>query len=143
MPLQPLDEWKTRWSSADAQRLGVRPDAVDAESAHFIIDRPYGDNRDHDPLSTNVALSYALDVAALSAVIAHLDDEREQPNGTASLHVNYLSEPQGTIRASARVLHWAPYGSLLELQARDERGVLVAHGVTSYSLRPRTNGTSV
>ncbi len=134
MPVPDLDAWQARFDTAPARRLGVAPEAVESGFASFMVQVPYGDGRDDDPLFFATALHYAADIAALSAVIARCD--QEQPNGTASLHLNVLADPQGAVRVWSRVVHWGMYSALLELAAEDATGALVARGLTGYSLRP-------
>ena len=138
MPVPPLAEWRERWTNKDAQRLGVRPDNVADGFARFWVDFPWGDERDEDEDFLNHALAYAVDIAALAAVISHLDPEREQPNGTAALHLNFLEPPSGPIAVEARVVHWHVPAALVELVATDTEGRQIARGLSPYSLRART-----
>jgi acyl-coenzyme A thioesterase PaaI-like protein len=133
-----LETWRARWSSPDHQRLGVRAESVADGYASFVVNLPYGDERDDDPLMATAALTFASDVAALSAVQAHLDDEREQSNGTASLHLNYVAPPSGTVTIEARIVSWGALDSLVEVTGRDSAGQLVIQGLVSYSMRPKT-----
>lgn len=91
MAVPDLETWQAGWRSADQQRLGVRPVTIAVNYAAVAVDLPYGDERDDDPLFATSVLTYVADVVALSAVRAYLDEEREQPNGTASLHLNFVA----------------------------------------------------
>ena len=142
MPKPDLETWMKRWDSPEARRLGVVPDSVQPGEACFLVRRPYGDERDGDRLFTSAALFYAIDIAALAAVVARLDAERQQPNGTASLTMNFVAEPEGTVRARGTVAHWDTFGALVEVEVRDEADRLVGRGQSAYSLRPRAGGTS-
>jgi acyl-coenzyme A thioesterase PaaI-like protein len=133
-----LETWQARWSSADQHRLGVHAVSVADGFASFVVNLPYGDERDGDPLIATTAFTYAADVAALSAVLAHLDEEREQPNGTASLHLNYVAPPLGKVTIEARVSAWGASDALVEVTGRDSREQLVLRGLVTYSLRSRT-----
>ena len=143
MPVPDPDTWRARWASADQHRLGVHAGVVADGFASFVIDLPYGDERDSDPLFASAALTYAADVAALSAVLARLDEEREQPNGTASLHLNFVRPPSGTVTIEARVSAWGVQDALVECSGRDGEGQLVMQGLVTYSLRARTAGVRV
>ncbi|MGE0135375.1 MAG: hypothetical protein AB7L91_09820 [Dehalococcoidia bacterium] len=138
MPVQPLAEWRQRWENEGAKHLGVRPVEVAEGYARFSIDLPYGDERDGDLDFLNLALSYAVDVAALASVIARVDPEREQPNGTASLHLNFLDAPSGPVSVEGRVVYWQVPGALIEVVATGVDGALIARGVSPYSLRAKT-----
>lgn len=137
MPVQPLAEWRKRWENEGAARLGVRPVEVAEGYARFAIDLPYGDERDGDLDFLNLALSYAVDVAALAAVIAQVDPERELPNGTAALHLNFLEVPSGPVTVEGRVVYWQVPSALIEVAATDADGRLIARGVSPYSLRAK------
>ncbi|HRC62420.1 MAG TPA: hypothetical protein PLX85_04270, partial [Dehalococcoidia bacterium] len=113
MPVQPLAEWQQRWENEGAANLKVRPVEVAEGYAQFVIDLPYGDERDGDLDFLNLALSYAVDVAALAAVIARVDPEREQPNGTASLHLNFLEAPSEPVTVEGRVVYWQVPSALI------------------------------
>ncbi|MGE0227090.1 MAG: hypothetical protein AB7I38_09990 [Dehalococcoidia bacterium] len=138
MPVQPIEEWRKRWSEEGVTRLGVRALDVAEGYAAFEIGLPYGDERDGDLDFLNLALSYAVDVAALGAVIAQVDPEREQPNGTASLHLNFLDVPSGPVTVEGRVVYWQVPSALIEVVAKDADGALIARGVSPYSLRAKT-----
>jgi hypothetical protein len=128
-------DWE-RFGDGQAGRFGVRVlDAADGVS-ELLIDRPYGDDRDADPWFETVALHYAADVGALVSVLSRLDPEREQPNGTASLHLNLLHDPDGAVRVRAEVVFWSDFEALSELTATDAAGNVVARGLSAYSLRP-------
>ena len=138
MPVPPLDEWRKRWENEGARRLGVRPAAAEpAGWARFVIDLPFGDERDGDEDFFHLALSYAVDVAALAAVLARVDPEREQPNGTAALHLNVVGTPRGAVTVEGRVVHWEVPMALLEVVATDAEGRLIARGLSPYSLRAK------
>jgi len=137
MPVQPLTEWRQRWENEAAANLNVRPVEAAEGYARFVIDLPYGDERDGDLDFLNLALSYAVDVAALAAVIARIDPEREQPNGTASLHLNFLDAPAGPVTVEGRVVHWQVPSALIEVVATDADGALIARGISPYSLRAK------
>lgn len=132
-----LAEWSSRFEAGQAQRFGVRVRTVEPGFAAITLERPHGDERDRDPLFLSAGLHYAADTAALAAVLAKVDPEREQPNGTASLHLNALASSQGALRVEARVAYWATYEALLEISATDGAGQLVARGLSAYSLRPK------
>ena len=139
MPVPPLEEWRKRWETEGAQRLGVRPVEARAEGwARFVIDTPFGDERDGDEDFLHAALAYAVDVAALAAVLARVDPDREQPNGTAALHLNVVGTPRGAVTVEGRVVHWEVPAALLEIEAKDAEGRLIARGLSPYSLRART-----
>ena len=95
MPVPPLEEWRRALRNEGAQRLGVRPVEARAEGwARFVIDTPFGDERDGDEDFLHAALAYAVDVAALAADLARVDPDREQPNGTAArVHLNVVGTP--------------------------------------------------
>jgi acyl-coenzyme A thioesterase PaaI-like protein len=138
MPVLPFEEWRKRWETEGARRLGVRPVSADAEGhARFVIDLPFGDVRDQDEDFLHAALSYAVDVAALAAVLARVDPEREQPNGTAALHLNVVGTPRGAVTVDGRVVHWEVPSALLEVVATDSEGRLIAQGLSPYSLRAK------
>ena len=138
MPVPPPEVWRKRWENEGAARLGVRPVSADPEGvARFVIDMPWDDERDGDEDFFHLALSYAVDVAALAAVIARLDEEREQPNGTAALHLNLVDSPPGAVTVEARVVHWQVPSALVDIEVRDAAGRLVARGLSPYSLRAK------
>ena len=137
MPVPPLEEWRARWETDGARYLGVRPVSADPEgTARFVVDLPFGDERDDEDF-VHAALMYAIDVAALAAVLARVDPDREQPNGTAALHVNVVATPRGAVTVEGRVVHWEVPGALLEVTATDAEGRLIARGLSPYSLRAK------
>jgi hypothetical protein len=139
MPVPPLEEWRQRWETDGASRLGVRPVEAKPEGwARFAIDLPFGDERDDDEDFFYLALSYAVDVAALAAILARVDPEVEQPNGTAALHLNLLDTPRGAVTVEGRVIHWQVPTALIDIEATDAEGRLIARALSPYSLRART-----
>jgi hypothetical protein len=140
MPVPSLEEWRKRWETEGARRLGVRPIEAKAEGwAQFIIDTPFGDERDADENFFYLSLSYAVDVVALAAVLARVDPDREQPNGTAALHLNLVAAPRGAVTVDGRVVHWEIPNALLEIEATDSEGRLIARGLSPYSLRAKAS----
>jgi acyl-coenzyme A thioesterase PaaI-like protein len=137
MPVPDLDTWRGRWTGEQVRYLGVRGVDVGDGYTEFVVEQPYGDERDDDPLFLSTAITYAVDIAVVGAVSAHVDPEREQNNGTASLYLNWLAEPHGTVTVRAEIAHWGPYQALVDVVARDATGILVAQGLSAYSLRPR------
>lgn len=137
MPVPELEGWRRRWSAPQTRALGVTPETIADGVAEFTIALPYGDERDADPLYFPAALTYAADIAAVAAVGAHVDPAREQGNGTASLFLNFVAPPTGSVRVHAEVGHWAAYQSLVTITAHEVAGDLVAQGLSGYSLRPR------
>lgn len=144
-PLEPAerDRWLGRWSNEQSQALGVRAVDVQRSYAHFIVEQPYGDERDDDPSYFLAALLYAADIAAVAAANAGVDTSRQQGNGTASLHMNFLASPQSPVDVEARVTHWGEYQALCEMSARDRSGSMIAQGLSAYSLRPRGDGPPI
>lgn len=137
MPVPELEAWRTRWSAPQTRALGVAPATIADGTAEFTIGVPYGDERDGDPLFFPAALTYAADIAAVAAVGAHVNPDIEQPNGTASLFLNFVAAPAGAVRVRAEVAHWGAYQALVSITAHDAAGNLVAQGLSGYSLRPR------
>jgi len=139
MPVPDLDTWRARWQTPDEQHLGVRPLSVAKGHATFAIDLPYGDERDADPLFTTSALTYVTDVSALSAVMAHLD-ETEQPNGTASLHLNYIATPTSAVTVEATVFGQNSTEAIIDIAGREADGRVVLRGLVTFSVRQRASG---
>lgn len=137
MSLPDLETWLARWHTPERERLGVRGTRIEDGFAAFVVDLRYGDEREHDPLFASAALTHAADIAALSAVMGHLDEHIQQQNGTASLHLNFLQPLSGVLTVEARVASWGHHDSIVEISARDQRGVPVLKGLCTYSLRPR------
>lgn len=144
-PLEPAerDRWLSRWSNEQSRALGVSAVDVQRSYAHFIVEQPYGDERDADPSYFLAALLYAADIAAVAAANAGVDTSRQQGNGTASLHMNFLASPQSPVDVEARVTHWGEYQALCEMSARDRSGSMIAQGLSAYSLRPKGDGPSI
>jgi acyl-coenzyme A thioesterase PaaI-like protein len=137
VPVPDLETWRGRWTGEQVRYLGVRGVDVGDGYTEFVVEQPYGDERDDDPLLLSTALLYAIDIAVVGAVSAHVDPEREQNNGTASLYLNWIAAPVGTVRVRAQITHWGPFQALVEVAAHDERDNLVAQGLSAYSLRPK------
>ena len=137
MPVPDREAWQARWRSAGRDRFGVSAADVGEDFASFIVDLAYGDERDDDPLFASAALTYASDIAALAAVSARIDEEREQRNGTMSLHLNFVTPPSGKVTIEGRVSAWGTHDALIDLTGRDEAARLVLRGLVAYSLRPR------
>ncbi|RLT36186.1 MAG: hypothetical protein DWI59_01190 [Chloroflexi bacterium] len=138
-PLTPADRerWLSRWDTEQARALGVRAIDVQRSYAHFVVEQPYGDERDNDPSHFMAGLLYAADIAAVAAANSGVDTTRQQGNGTASLHMNFLSPPRSPVDVEARVTHWGEFQALAEMTARDRSGAMIAHGLSAYSLRPK------
>ena len=133
MPVPPLEEWRGNWDKPVHRSLGMRGDAIEAGLCRFIVERPDG----ADDVLLRSSIQIAADIAAISAVRANLDEEREQANGTAELHVSFIAPLPDVTEVTARVIHWAAYSSHLTIEARSvPDGELVATGLTTYSLRP-------
>jgi len=135
-----LETWRSSWGSADQQRLGVRPVTIARSYAAIAVELPYGDERDDDPLFATSALSYVADVVALSAVRAHLDEEREQPNGTMSLHLSFIAAPGSTVTVEARVAAQNEMEATVDLVGREPDGRMVLRGLATFSVRQKTPG---
>ncbi|MSQ29082.1 MAG: hypothetical protein EXR68_01115 [Dehalococcoidia bacterium] len=140
MAVPDLETWRAGWRSPDQQRLGVRPVMISPSRASIAVDLPYGDERDDDPLFATSALAYVADVVALSAVRAHLDDEREQPNGTASLHLNFVAAPTSTVTIEASVVAQNDMEAIVELIGREADGRNIVRGLVTFSVRQKTPG---
>ena len=143
MVLPGTEVFHDRWDSPQSRRLGARFVSMEGGRAEFALDLPYGDERDDDPMMLAAGLAYALDTAALAAVVSGVDRSVRLPNGTASLHIDYLEAPGGAVRVQARVVHWSAYDALVEIEATDEAGGEVARGLSVYSMRPMTEGGTV
>jgi acyl-coenzyme A thioesterase PaaI-like protein len=131
LPVPTLDEWRSRWEQPEHRQLGLRGEAIEAGYACFAVERPEG----ADDLLLRSAITIAADIAAISAVQAQLDD-RQQPNGTAELHLSFIAPLPDSTVVDARVIDWADYTAHLELEVRGPGDSLVARGLTTYSLRP-------
>ena len=140
MAVPDLETWRAGWRSPDQQRLGVRPVMISPSHASIAVDLPYGDERDDDPLFATSALAYVADVVALSAVRAHLDDEREQPNGTASLHLNFVAAPMSAVTIEANVVAQNDMEAIVELVGREADGRNIVRGLVTFSVRQKTPG---
>lgn len=140
MAVPDLDTWRAGWDAPDQRRLGVRPVTIGPSHAAIAVDLPYGDERDDDPLFTTSALSYVADVVALSSVRAHLDEEREQPNGTMSLHLNFVAAPVSTVTVEAHVVAQNEMEAFVELAGREADGRMVLRGMATFSVRQKTPG---
>ena len=126
----------SRFATGQAARFGLRVLAASGGESELMLPATYGDERDGDPHFKAAAFDYAADIAALVAVLSRVDRAREQPNGTASLHLSRLASPTGDVRLRGRVAYWSPYEALVELTAVDAAGHDVARGLSAYSLRP-------
>ncbi len=140
MAVPDLEIWRARRGSPDQQYLGVRPVAIARSYAAIAVDLPYGDERDDDPLFTTSALTYVADIVALSAVGAHLGEQREQPNGTASLHLNFIAVPRGTVTIEASVAAQNEMEAIVDLVGREPDGRMVLRGLATFSVRQKTSG---
>lgn len=132
----------SRFSSGQAARFGVRVLAAADGQSQLLLPATYGDDRDRDARFTAAAFDYAADIAALAAVLSRVDRTREQPNGTASLHLSRLAAPTGDVTLRARVVFWSSHEALVELSAVDAAGHDVARGLSAYSLRPVQTGAN-
>ena len=137
MSVPDLETWRARWQTPERERLGVRGERIEDGFASLIVDLRYGDERERDPLFASAAVTHAADVAVLSAVMGHIDEHRQQQNGTASLHLNFLRPLVGVLTVEGRIASWGNHDAVVEVSARDERGALVLKGLSTYSLRPR------
>ena len=137
MPVPDLETWRSRWTGEQVRYLGVRGVDVGDGYTEFVVEQPYGDKRDDDSLFLSTAITYAIDIAVVGAVSAHVDPAREQNNGTASLYLNWIAQPAGTVRVRAQIAHWGPFQALVDVTAHDEGGGLVAQGLSAYSLRQK------
>ena len=132
MPVPALEDWRRGWERPILRRLGISGDAIERGYARFLVERP----PDADALLFRSALTIALDLAAISAVSSRRDEEVQQANGTAELHLSFVAPLPDSVAVSARVAHWADYATHLEIEARGDDGALLAKGLTTYSLRP-------
>lgn len=137
MSIPELGAWRARWATPERLRLGIRADRIEDGFAAFTVDLRYGDDRDHDPLFASAAITHTADIATLSAVAGHIDERQQQSNGTASLHLNFLSPPTGVVTVEGRLVSWSTYEAILDVSARDERGTPVLKGLCTFSLRPK------
>lgn len=135
MPVPELEAWRARWDTSDGRRMGVRPVTVHEGGAEIAVDLPYGDERDEDPLFAVSALTYVADITALSAVLAYLG-EHDRPNGTASLHLDYITEPASTVTVEGRVVAQNHMEAIVDLAGREADGRLALRGVATFSVRP-------
>ena len=108
MSVPDLETWQKRWSTPERQRLGLRADRIQDGYAQFTVDLRYGDDREGDPLFAAVAITHAVDVAAVSAVLGHLDEKVQQQNGTASLNIHFL-QPLAGLFTVAQFSFWGNY----------------------------------
>jgi len=109
MPVPDLETWRGRWTGEQVRYLGVRGVDIGDDYTEFVVDQPYGDERDDDPLFLWTAILYASDIAVVGAVGAHVDPLREQNNGTASLYLNRVAAPSGTVSVRAQIAHWGRF----------------------------------
>jgi acyl-coenzyme A thioesterase PaaI-like protein len=137
MPVPDIETWRARWTGEQVRYLGVRGVDIGDGYTEFVVEQPYGDERDDDPLFLSTAIMYAVDIAVVGAVGAHVDPLREQNNGTASLYLNWIAAPSGTVSVHAKIAHWGTFQALVEVTAHDDAGSLVAQGLSAYSLRPK------
>lgn len=142
MTVPDVEAWRARYTTTDHQHLGVRAITLAPSFASMAVDLPYGDERDDDPLYTTGALSYVADVVALAAVRAHLDEEREQPNGTTSLHVNFVAAPTSSVTIEATVVGQNPMEAIVDLSGRQADGTLILRGLVAFSVRAKTGVVS-
>ncbi|MEI6136972.1 MAG: PaaI family thioesterase [Chloroflexota bacterium] len=137
MSVPDFETWQKRWHTPERQRLGLHADRIEDGFAQFTVDLRYGDDREGDPLFAAAAITHALDVAAVSAVLGHIDEKVQQQNGTASLNVHFLRPLTGLITVEGHVLSWGTHDAVMEVTAHDEAGTLVAKCLSGYSLRPK------
>jgi acyl-coenzyme A thioesterase PaaI-like protein len=137
MSVPDLEMWRRRWRTPEHERLGVRCEAIEDGYSAFVVDLRYDDERADDPLFASAAVTHAADVAVLCAVIGHLDEEKQQNNGTASIHLNFLRPLAGVLTVEGRIASWGSHDAIVEVEAHDEHGVLMLKGLSTYSLRPR------
>lgn len=135
MPVPDLETWRQRWAGSDQERLGVRPLSISERGAIIAVELPYGDERDDDPLFTTAALTYVADIAALSSVLAHLGED-ERPNGTASLHLNYITPPSSSVEIEAHVSAQNELEAIVDIVGREADGRIVLRGLVTFSVRP-------
>lgn len=126
----------TPGAAHQAARFNVRMIAAHDGVASVRIDLPFGDERDADPLFFQTALYYAADIAALRSVRSRMDETRERPNGTISLHLNMLAEPSTGVTVRSEVRYWSTHEALSDIVATDDVGRPVARGLSAYSMRP-------
>lgn len=82
------------------------------------------------------AITTAVDIAVVDAVSTVIDRRRVSMNGTAELNLTYVDVPRGEARVRATVLHCAERVAAIEARVTDARGMVIAFGRGTYSLRP-------
>jgi acyl-coenzyme A thioesterase PaaI-like protein len=127
-----LDDWRQRWERPVLQQLGIHGDTIERGYARMLIKR----SRDMDELFFRTALTIAADLAAISAVNSQREEGVQVANGTAELHLSFLSPLPDIVTVSARVTHWADYATHLAIEAHGPNNELLVTGLTTYSLRP-------
>lgn len=132
VPVPNLDDWRQRWKRPILQQLGIQGDTIERGYARMLIKRP----SDTDELFFRSALTIAVDLAAISAVNSQREEGVQVANGTAELHLSFLSPLPDIVAVSARVTHWSDYATHLALEARGTNNELLVTGLTTYSLRP-------
>lgn len=88
-----------------------------------------------DGVST-FAITTAVDIAVVDAVSTAIDRRATTMNGTAELNLTYIDAPRGAATVRATVLHCGDRVATVEARVTDSRGITVAFGRGTYSLRP-------
>lgn len=131
-PAPPRDPWVRQWASQPLNRaLGILGDDVGEGYVRFRIE-PAADGA-----VDGLAITTAADLCVVAAAGTVADPQREEMNGTAEMNLTYAAPPRGAVTVSGRVLHHASHLAIVELEALDQDGALVAKGRGSYALRPR------
>lgn len=82
------------------------------------------------------AITTAVDIAVVDAVGTVIDRRAVTMNGTAELNLTYVDAPHGEATVRATVLHCGARVAAVEARVTDARGITIAFGRGTYSLRP-------
>lgn len=83
------------------------------------------------------ATTIAADMGVLVAASTSLDTDIEENNGTAELNMTFVERPVGELIVRCEVASGSTYMRVVLATARDERGVVIAHGRGTYAVRPK------
>lgn len=131
-PVPVREAWVRQWSSQALNRaLGILGDDVGEGYVRFRIEPA------PDGAVDGLAITTAADLCVVAAAGTVADPAREEMNGTAEMNLTFAEPPRGAVTVSGRVLHRSSHLAIVDLEALDQDGALVAKGRGSYSLRPR------
>ena len=123
------------WERPLNRALGIVSEQSGGGYARFRIE-PAPASADGAGSVHSFAITTAMDLCVIAAVVTAIERGREETNGTAEMNITYLRAPEGAVTVSGRVLDKGSHLVVVDLDAHDAAGRHIAKGRGSYAIRP-------